>query len=330
MTDNGTASADPEQTFSSIEEAMKAYSEPGELDPEKGTQAVEEDAEKPVNADEEADEDLDIEGDDKDTDSDEDEDDHAEAAQDGFASDDAKVTLEDGSVATVADLKRGTLRYADYTRKNMEVAQERKAVEEHKSRVSSLEAALTQQREFVASLASQYIPQPPTRELMDADPYGYMQAKANYDEQMAALMQLQQQRDEAAQRQQYETTEQAKARLETERTALFEAMPDLKDPKRMEQLKADVGNVFLPHYGFSQEELDGADHRMIKVIRDAIKYQKLLAKKSETKAKVESKPPVMAAGKRRSPEGQQQTERQRNMERLTKTGSFKDALKLNF
>lgn len=328
MTDNGTASADPEQTFSSIEEAMKAYSEPGELDPEKGTQAVEEDAEKPENTDEEADEDLDIEGDDEDTDTEQEDD--TQAPKDDFATDVAKIKLDDGSVVTVAELKKGHLRVADYTRKSMEVAQERKAVEEHKSRVSSLEAALTQQREFVASLASQFIPQPPDRAIMDHDPLGYMQAKAAYDDQMATLMQLQQQRDEAAQRQQHETVEQAKARLETERTALFEAMPDLKDPKRMEQLKADVGNVFLPHYGFSQEELDGADHRMIKVIRDAIKYQKLLAKKSETKAKVESKPPVMASGKRRSAEGQQQTERQRAMDRLTKTGSFKDALKLNF
>jgi hypothetical protein len=330
MTDNGTASADSEQTFSSIEEAMKAYSEPGELDPEKGTQAVEEDAEKPENTDEEVDEDLDIEGDDEDTDSDESEDDPAAKAKSEYAPEDAKILLADGTEATVADLKRGHLRYADYTRSKMALADERRSVEDHKSRVSSLEAALNQQREFVASLASQFIPQPPDRAIMDHDPLGYMQAKAAYDDQMATLMQLQQQRDEAAQRQQYETVEQAKARLETERTALFEAMPDLKDPKRMEQLKADVGNVFLPHYGFSQEELDGADHRMIKVIRDAIKYQKLLAKKSETKAKVESKPPVMASGKRRSAEGQQQTERQRAMDRLTKTGSFKDALKLNF
>jgi hypothetical protein len=328
MTDNGTASADSEQTFSSIEEAMKAYSEPGELDPEKGTQAVEEDAEKPENTDEEVDEDLDIEGDEEDTDQDQEDD--TQAPQMEFAPEEAKVKLDDGSVVPVSELKKGYLRVADYTRKNMDLAEKGRTLEEHKSRVSSLEAALTQQREFVASLASQFIPQPPDRAIMDHDPLGYMQAKAAYDDQMATLMQLQQQRDEAAQRQQHETVEQAKARLETERAALFEAMPDLKDPKRMEQLKADVGNVFLPHYGFSQEELDGADHRMIKVIRDAIKYQKLLAKKSETKAKVESKPPVMAAGKRRSAEGQQQTERQRAMERLTKTGSFKDALKLNF
>lgn len=330
MTDNGTASADTEQTFSSIEEAMKAYSEPGDIDPEKGTQAVEEDAEKPVNADEEPsdEDDIDIEGDDEDTDTEQDDD--TQAPKDDFAVETAKIKLDDGSVVTVAELKKGHLRVADYTRKTTEVAQERKAVEEHKSRVSSLEAALTQQREFVASLASQYIPQPPDRSLMDHDPLGYMQAKAAYDDQMATLHQLQQQRDEAAQRQQQETVAQQKARLETERTALFEAMPDLKDPKRMEQFKSDVESVFLAHYGFTNDELEGVDHRMIKVIRDSIKYQKLLAKRSETKAKVEDKPPVMPSGKRRSPEGQQQTERQRNLDRLNRTGSFKDALKLNF
>ena len=330
MTDNGTASADSEQTFSTIEEAMKAYSEPGELDPEEGTQAVEDDAEKPENTDEEqSDEDeLDIEGDDEDTDTEQDDD--TQAPKDDFATEDAKIKLDDGSVVTVAELKKGHLRVADYTRKTTEVAQERKAVEEHKSRVSSLEAALIQQREFVISLASQFIPQPPDRSLMDHDPLGYMQAKANYDDHMATLSQLEQQRVEAAQRQQHETAEQQKVRLEAERAALFEAMPDLKDPKRMEQFKTDVEGVFLTHYGFTKDELEGVDHRMLKVIRDNIKYQKLLAKRSETKAKVESKPPVMASGKRRSAEGQQQTERQRAMERLNRTGSFKDALKLNF
>lgn len=330
MTDNGTASADTEQTFSSIEEAMKAYSEPSEQDQETGTPVVEDKAEKPENTDEqeETDLDLDIEGDDEDTDSEEDDD--TQAPKDDFATDVAKIKLDDGSVVTVAELKKGHLRVADYTRKTMEVAQERQAVEEHKSRVSSLEAALIQQREFVASLASQFIPQPPDEEFLHSDPYGYMIAKAAYDKDMQKLQMLQQQRDEAAQRQQHETAEQQKVRLEAERVALYEAMPDLKDPKRMEQFQSDVKNVFLKHYGFTLEELDGADHRMAKVIRDSIKYQKLLAKRSETKAKVEDKPPVMPSGRRRSAEGQQQTERQRNMERLTKTGSFKDALKLNF
>ena len=330
MTDNGTASADTEQTFSSIEEAMKAYSEPSEQDLGTGTPAVEEPVEKPVNADEEPsdEDDIDIEGDDEDTDTEQDDD--TQAPKDDFAVETAKIKLDDGSVVTVAELKKGHLRVADYTRKNMEVAQERKAVEEHKSRVSSLEAALTQQREFVASLASQYIPQPPDRSLMDHDPLGYMQAKANYDDQMATLSHLQQQRDEALQRQQQETAAQQKARLETERTALFEAMPDLKDPKRMEQFKSDVEGVFLTHYGFTSDELEGVDHRMLKVIRDSIKYQKLLAKRSETKAKVEDKPPVMPSGKRQNVGAQQQTERERAMARLTKTGSIKDALKLNF
>ena len=136
MTDNGTAPADSEQTFSSIEEAMRAYSEPSEQDQETGTPAVEEEAETPENADEGAsDEDeLEIEGEDEDTAETEDDDTHA--PKDDFAADVAKVKLEDGSVVTVAELKNGHLRVADYTRKNMAVAEEKKAVEEHKARVS--------------------------------------------------------------------------------------------------------------------------------------------------------------------------------------------------
>lgn len=328
MEDNGTAQADTEQTYSSIEEAMQAYKEPGELEPVKDNPVEEEELEPETTEDAE-DEDLDIEAEEDGTELEED-DDSPEEPKDVFAPETAKVRLEDGREVTVADLKKGHLFQADYTRKTTEVAQERKALEEHKSRVSSLEAQLNQQREFVASLATQFVPQPPDRSMIDHDPLGYMQAKEQYEDQMAVLNHLEQQRVEAARRMEHETAEQAKERLEAERVALFEAMPDLNDPKRLEQFKSDVENMFLPHYGFTKEELDGADHRMIKVMRDNIKYQKLLAKRNETKAKVEAKPPVMAAGKRRSPEGQQQTDRQQKLARLNRTGSFKDALALDF
>ena len=46
-----------------------------------------------------------------------------------FAPDSAKVTLDDGSVTTIAELKRGSLFQRDYTQKTQALAEERKSFE---------------------------------------------------------------------------------------------------------------------------------------------------------------------------------------------------------
>ncbi|WP_164764040.1 hypothetical protein, partial [Mesorhizobium sp. M1A.T.Ca.IN.004.03.1.1] len=50
--------------------------------------------------------------------------------------------------------------------------------------------SIAQQRDFVLSVAQKFIPQPPSREMLQSDPLSYMQAKADYEERMAVFNQL--------------------------------------------------------------------------------------------------------------------------------------------
>src|SRR5690606_31327540 len=102
------------------------------------------------------------------------------------------------TIVAVADLKKGSLLQADYTRKTQEVAEQRRTVETQSSALRQQTEQLEQQRAYAQSLIQSFTPQPPDIALLQTDPVAYMSQKANY-EQMAghlAYLQQQQQRSE--------------------------------------------------------------------------------------------------------------------------------------
>lgn len=240
-----------------------------------------------------------------------------------FAADAAKVKLEDGSMVTVAELKRGNLREADYTRKTMELAEQRKAFEERHARVEHVEQTLAEQRDFLINLYQSVIPQEPSIQEFDADPLGYMRAKAEYDARIAHLNALSEQINGAKARQQFETQQEAQARLQEERKRLLEAMPDLKDPARYNAVSNDIAKYGVETYRLTNDELGSlSDHRYVQILRDAVAYRKLLAKRSETQKTVNDKPRLVQSGRRLDPKALKTRDAQQRATQLRKTGSL--------
>ena len=193
--------------------------------------------------------------------------------------------------------------------------------------------ALAQQQQQVLAMYQQaqqgglQAPTPPSKELFDQDPIGYMEAKLTYDEAKAAhdqqLYQLQGMQQQQAQQQQAAR----QAYLAEQAEVLKQYIPEIADPEKGEKLKAGIMDAGI-HYGFTPEEMAGvSDARYVRALNDARKYRQLVANKQKSQSKADGVRPVVKAGAKKRPDGQAAT-RKKAQQRLQKTGSIDDALSL--
>jgi hypothetical protein len=193
--------------------------------------------------------------------------------------------------------------------------------------------ALAQQQQQVLAMYQQaqqgglQAPTPPSKELFDQDPIGYMEAKLTYDEAKAAhdqqLYQLQGMHQQQAQQQQAAR----QAYLAEQAEVLKQHIPEIADPKKGEMLKTEIMDTGI-HYGFTPEEMAGvSDARYVRALNDARKYRQLVANKQKSQSKADGVRPVVKAGAKKRPDGQAAT-RKKAQQRLQKTGSIDDALSL--
>ena len=208
--------------------------------------------------------------------------------------------------------------------------QENAALEKHYKEQAQ---ALAQQQQQVLAMYQQaqqgglQAPTPPSKELFDQDPIGYMEAKLTYDEAKAAhdqqLMQLQGMHQQQAQQQQAAR----QAYLAEQAEVLKQYIPEIADPKKGEMLKTEIMDTGI-HYGFTPEEMAGvSDARYVRALNDARKYRQLVANRKKSQSKADGVRPVVKAGAKKRPDGQAAT-RKKAQQRLQKTGSIDDALSL--
>jgi len=193
--------------------------------------------------------------------------------------------------------------------------------------------ALAQQQQQVLAMYQQaqqgglQAPTPPSKELFDQDPIGYMEAKLTYDEAKAAhdqqLVQLRGMQQQQAQQQQAAR----QAHLAQQAEVLKQYIPEIVDPEKGEKLKAGIIDTGV-HYGFTPEEMAGVtDARYVRALNDARKYRQLIANKKRSQSKADGVRPVVKAGAKKRSDGQAAT-RKKAQQRLQKTGSIDDALSL--
>ena len=185
---------------------------------------------------------------------------------------------------TAEEVKAGILRHTDYTRKTMALAEERK----------SFEAAAQQQVQYIrqqlAELQKFQEAEPDWAKMRDEDPIGYIQEKAKWDEKQASRQALLQQ-TEAERRQRYEQ------QIAQGRERLIAALPSWKDDAVRQKESAEITATLTSDYGFRQEELQGlADHRLVVLSRDAMKWRQLQKSKPALAKKVADKPKVSKPG----------------------------------
>ena len=250
----------------------------------------------------------------------------AEAVDEEEAEPEAEPTFEVDTVdgkqtLTLSQLKEGAMLKADYTRKTMAIAEERKAIESRNAEISQLKQQFSEALQYWAVPVQQ---EPNWQDLASKmSPQEFNLARANYE----ARQRHAQQAREYLQSMQSQEHQQA---LQREQAALLDAVPEWRDEAVRRGAVQDIADAGRG-YGFSAEELSGiVDHRMLLVLRDAAAYRKIKADKPVVTKKVAQAPVAMKPGAKPSKAGAVETARQQQRAKLKKSGSVEDAIELLF
>ena len=227
---------------------------------------------------------------------------------------------------TLDQLKQSAAGQAAINKRFQEAAEARKQIEQQA-------AVLQQQQAQVAALYQQaqngglQAPTPPTRELFESDPIGYMEEKLKYDESKAQfdqnMFQLQNVQKQRMQAQQ----EAHQSYLAEQAQVLTQHIPEIADPEKGEAIKNALVDTGVS-YGFTAEEMQAVtDARYVRALNDARKYRELVAKRKSTQSKGAKARPVVKAGAKKRVDSNAAT-RKKAQQRLQKTGSMEDALSL--
>lgn len=270
-------------------------------------------------------EDLDDTADDESDDQDEDE---AEEAEDAGQQElyTVKVDGEEREV-TLDDLKRSFSGQA-YIQKGMQEAAEAKKEAE------GVYQALLNERQQLSNLLYQaqsgqiaQPPIPPSRELFNNDPIGYMEAKLSYDEALQIYQNQQYQIQQVAEQQNYQMQIAQQQYLQGEMQRLAQAIPEFSDAKTASKLKEDLVQ-FGSKLGYSEAELSEVmDHRAILVLQKAMKYDQLVEGKSKATQKASNARPMVKPGTKKTGRTGAAKQRQNAQARMKKTGSIDDVAK---
>lgn len=240
------------------------------------------------------------------------------------AKEDIVVTLKGGEQVPLEELKLGYMRERDYRLKTQENANRGRSLEEMTARV-------TRTVDAVANYLAEMLPTEPQPALAIQNPGEYTRQKAIYDSALGQLNQIISMANEPKQVASKLTAEQEQEMLSREDEALAAAFPQTRKSRQDREKFFSETFDTARELGFSDEELKGhIDHRMFKLAYWARKG--LDAEKAKTKAltKVANAPPAVAAGKSNGPAAQQVRKSQDAMKKLSKTGSIKDAMMIDF
>lgn len=238
------------------------------------------------------------------------------------ATEDATVSLADGTETTVGELIKGHMRQADYTRKAQELANTRKTLEADASRIETITNA------FVDHLAN-LMPPEPDPGLIYSDPTKYSQQKAIYDQSLAQVQKLVELGSQPKEVTQKLSEEDHRSMIAEENSRLVSMFPEAGTQDGRQKFFGNVQAV-ANDLGFSTEELQQVtDHRIFALAHWAQKGMAAEKAKASAKAKVEKAP---KAPPRKPGQGARKTGRGNRdaMTKLGKTGRLSDALNVDF
>ena len=227
---------------------------------------------------------------------------------------------------TLEKLKQSAAGQAAINKRFQEAAEVRKHLEQQAT-------ALQQQQQQIVRLYQQtqdagvQAPVPPSRELFEKDPIGFMESKLKYDEDKANFDQRMHQ---VQAMQQQTTAQQAQAHqayLQEQVEVLKQHIPEIADPEKGAKLKGDIMQAGID-YGFTADEMANvSDARYVRALNDARKYRQLIANRKQAQQKGSNARPVVKAGAKRTTDSQVAS-RKKAQSRLQNTGSIDDALGL--
>ena len=191
-------------------------------------------------------------------------------------------------------------------------------------------AQLAQQQQAVLNMYNQMQqgdfapPTPPSKELLESDPIGYMQEKEAYEEAMGEYNVKVQQIQQLQAQQAQQSNAQRQAHRQEQMQLLQQRVPDFADPQKYEKAAQDMLRGGQEFYGVPQEALMSlTDAVEIEILYDAIRYRRLQANRKNVDQKAKKAKPMVKAGAKRVEDGQAATRRKQQAKAM-KSGNIAD------
>jgi len=230
------------------------------------------------------------------------------------------------------ELKEGYSKGSDYTRKTMELGEQRRTLDSQLDTISKDQEAVKKMREEYAQKLQVVEQNIQTDDNIDwvtlaqSDPTDYAVKKAEYDRKKELQLHIQQEKQRLAQEQRKEQEQIYQKHIESERGKLLNIMPVFGDEQKAPKLMKDISE-FAMKQGYTEQEVNMVvDHRAVKTLHDAMKYNQLLEKKGLRDKKVKPVNRVVSSeGKNNTRSTDKQLRVDNRMKKLQKSGRIQDA-----
>lgn len=238
-----------------------------------------------------------------------------------------KLDGEDYEV-TLDEALAGYQRQQDYTKKTQAVAEEKKQLQAEQEAAQQDRLRYQQNLEhLVQQQQAQQPVEPDWDALYESDPLEWMKQKEDFRSQKERNLELQQQHFQMQQQQQQEQEQQMHQHLAQQHQALVDAIPEWKDPKVMQQEKAQI-RAYAQTIGYSEQEVSQVyDARAVQALRHG-----MIASGLQGKGKVKLKPAAPAIRSVSPGSAPEQPRKQTSVHkakiRLAKSGKMSDAAEI--
>ncbi len=250
----------------------------------------------------------------------------ANEAGEESADEDVEVTLDGGDKVSLKELKDGYFRAKDYTFKTTEIAQEREAVKSSRAELTERTQVVETVLQNLSGYLESLIPAEPALSLARSNPgeYQYQIAvRQNAIAELGRLISMKGAVDEAKASFSQADLRDFQAR---ETAALIKTMPALADPAKKTAFDGRV-KAAAKEFGFSDDEIGQThDHRILRLVH----YAAIGRKAEENRLAASRRVETPKQAKAKSAAAPVNVNNRKAMHQLSKTGSIKDAMQVDF
>ena len=223
---------------------------------------------------------------------------------------------------TLAELRNGYSRDADYRQKTEELSNQRKNFqsESEKQRLDYSQKLndLNQRLSNAQQDLKEEINSSDLDKMYDEDPTEAARVERKLKKKQDAL-------NQSLQQAQAEQKEQFSSFLQDQQKKLLSKIPEFSDPAKASNIKANMKTT-LNNYGFNDQEVAQVyDHRIVMLVNDAMKYRSMQNSKPNIAKKITKPSQPFSSGVKQTKSEVNLKVRKDKFSRLRKTGHIKDA-----
>ncbi len=230
---------------------------------------------------------------------------------------------------TLDELQNGYSRQQAYTKRSMELAEQRKAFEAEQAETRQIRDVYAQQLDQLAAQIQQTTQQEPdwralAETMSERDLFLY---KAEWDQQKEYQKQVQAEQQRIAAEKSREQEQELRKHLEVQRTDMLNRIPAWQDEDVREAERREVITYAQKRIGFSEEEIANAsDARAIELLYKAWQWDQLQEKKPAAKKRTRKAPKMAKAGRPKTKREVANRSRQEARKRFESAGTVDAAV----